>query len=155
MKANQPAGSESKIRKVLSNYMDLQHLEANDLVNELMAAFNVQGEEKNINNDDFWFDIFNHRYPDEVSKILDDGWEELRDSGLDKPFVPPTPEEKGHLTREGFIHSFDPNESEEKGEIKPVFCPYCKTHNAYGYGDHTECNNCNRIWASEEKGDKG
>ncbi len=34
------------------------------------------------------------------------------------------------------------------GNIKPVFCPYCKTYNAYGIGDHTECNNCDRVWAS-------
>ncbi|HDY90136.1 MAG TPA: hypothetical protein ENH82_18710 [bacterium] len=40
---------------------------------EAIASLNVQGEEKNINDADFWFDIFNHRYPDEVSKILDDG----------------------------------------------------------------------------------
>jgi len=40
------------------------------------------------------------------------------------------------------------NAPEPVDEVKGGFCPYCKTYNAYSVGDHTECNNCENVWAS-------
>ena len=36
----------------------------------------------------------------------------------------------------------------DEGEIKPVFCPYCKKESAYGIGSDTECSNCGATWQS-------
>jgi len=41
--------------------------------------------------------------------------------------------------------------AQPKAEIKPVFCPICKKYDAYGIGDHTECNSCGHTWASDGK----
>jgi len=61
-----------------------------------------------------------------------------------------------YLVEQGYINSQEEiieigekfNTPEPVDEVKGGFCPYCKTYNAYSVGDHTECNNCENVWAS-------
>ena len=39
---------------------------------KLMEQYANKVNRERINNDSFWFDEFNERYPDEVAKIFDD-----------------------------------------------------------------------------------
>ena len=39
------------------------------------------------------------------------------------------------------------NKQKKEKEIKPGFCPRCKTYNLWNYGDSNECNNCGAIFS--------
>ena len=49
---SQPAVSEEEIRRIMSNYWNMNHPEANDFVTELMESLNVQGGTKAIQKQD-------------------------------------------------------------------------------------------------------
>jgi len=84
----------AKIIEILKDFRALKPLEQ---VNQLQyyaecinSIYQAKSKEEARNNDvffdDFWFGKFNERHPDEVREILNEGGEDLKDSGLDKPF---------------------------------------------------------------------
>ena len=53
---------------------------------QAIGAMDDYHQAKSKEEDDFWFDEFNYRHPDEVREILNAGWRDLAKSRLDKPF---------------------------------------------------------------------